>query len=90
MASETTMKLWDHWRKRIADGCTNSSPRDWFENEIDDRDERIAELEARTRRVTALLNDAWAEVQAAGFYGSDSSSLVDGVRWLASGQTKLK
>ena len=32
MDEEKTMKEWDYWRKRIADGDKSSAPRDWFES----------------------------------------------------------
>lgn len=30
-----------------------------------------------------LIREAWKALQEAGFYGSDSSTIVDGIRWLA-------
>ena len=29
---EKTMERWDFWRNEIANGCTSSQPRDWFES----------------------------------------------------------
>ncbi len=72
MPSEEIMQQWDHWRKRIADGCTNSSPRDWFENEIDDRDERIAALE----RACNIALDAYNRVSNIGLPGDVAGHLV--------------
>lgn len=55
MASEEVMRQWDAIRATIAAGNKSSGPRDWFENVIDDRDARIAELEAALREVRASV-----------------------------------
>lgn len=39
----------------------------------------LAGIEARDRRIA----DAWTALREAGFYGHDSSTLADGIRWLA-------
>jgi len=43
---ETIMQRWDKWRKRIAEGCKASWPRDEFEMLLDAYDEEIARLKA--------------------------------------------
>lgn len=48
---EKTMRQWDMYRKMIADGCTTSLPRDWFESELDIRDEAIAELKKALAKI---------------------------------------
>ena len=51
------MRVWDHIRKRIADGSTASYPRDCFESILDEKDERIAELEAALEAMTEKFCD---------------------------------
>lgn len=53
MASEDLMRQWDAIRAKIAAGNRSSGPRDWFENVVDERDARIAELETALRVVDA-------------------------------------
>jgi hypothetical protein len=43
---EAIMQRWDKWRKRIAEGCKASWPRDEFEMLLDAYDEEIARLKA--------------------------------------------
>lgn len=38
------MAEWDAIRSKIAGGCTNSGPRDWFEGVMDEQDRAIADL----------------------------------------------
>lgn len=49
------MRKWDDARAYIANGGTSSWPRDWFESEIDARDDRIKQLEAENARLTYAL-----------------------------------
>ncbi len=42
---ERIMQQWDHYRELIASGFGGALPRDWFESELDARDERIKYLE---------------------------------------------
>jgi hypothetical protein len=74
---EETMAKWDAARKAIAEGCTSSWPRDWFESELDARDERIAQLEAfekSIRHAAQLFRD--------GFASSGESQVLETVRHL--------
>ena len=48
---ETIMTEWDAVRAKIAGGCANSGPRDWFDGVMDEQDHIIAEL---VREVTRL------------------------------------
>lgn len=48
---EQIMLEWDAIRAKIADGCTNSGPRDWFEGVMDEQDHIIADLVRETVRL---------------------------------------
>jgi hypothetical protein len=48
---EQLLTEWDRIRAKIADGCTNSGPRDWFENVMDEQDHIIADLVRETVRL---------------------------------------
>lgn len=41
---EQIMTEWDDVRKKIAEGCTHSGPRDWLEGVLDEQDIIIAKL----------------------------------------------
>lgn len=45
---------------------------------------------ASTFSVSEVIKEAWGALHEAGFYGSDSSSLADGIRWLAKERDKAK
>lgn len=60
------MTEWDAIRTKIADGCNNSGPRDWFEGVMDEQDQIIAGLVREIERLKHfedghLARDRWFE-----------------------------
>jgi hypothetical protein len=51
---ETIMAEWDAVRTKIAGGCTNSGPRDWFEGVMDEQDHIIADLIREVSRLRSF------------------------------------
>lgn len=49
------MTEWDAVRAKIADGCTNSGPRDWFEGVMDEQDHIIADLVRGSAKLETAL-----------------------------------
>jgi len=54
---EKVMQSWDYYRQLIANGNRSSLPRDWFESIIDDRDEKILELERKIEHLNDNIDD---------------------------------
>lgn len=50
---------------------------------MDADDVMLRESLPKEDRSNLLLRDAWAVLREAGFYGHDTSTLADGIRWLA-------
>ena len=48
---EQILTEWDGIRTKIADGCTNSGPRDWLEGVLNEQDHLIAGLVRETVRL---------------------------------------
>lgn len=55
MSNKKIMEKWDYWRKQIADGNKSSSPRDWFESVLDNRDEQIKMKKERAGQINRII-----------------------------------
>lgn len=80
---EQIMSEWDGIRAKIASGCANSGPRDWFEGVLDEQDHIIADLVRETVRLkyfedSVRLRDHWLDEAkaAAGYHRNVSFDVV--------------